>query len=212
MNLHFLGTKILLIILISQVLTSCLLLPGRLLPKVSNFPKKSATIPKPKVYIIAHYHSFNKFINTEPVESIGIKQAFTKILEKIGKRSHVFESYSFNRADSLGADFILQINLLDYDTEKDSASFRRKKLISGLSLWLIPVTYVENYKLTARLLDSQGHEVRTYLYEENIKAIIDLLFFPIGIVTSGVLRNVPENMVKNLYRDILIGPNLKISK
>ena len=42
--------------------------------------------------------------------------------------------------------------------------------------------------------------------------IIDLLFFPIGIVTSGVLRNVPENMVKNLYRDILIDPNLKISK
>ena len=106
-------------------------------------------------------------------------------------------------------DFTLQVELLDYDTEKDMRSFRRKSLLSGLSLWIIPVSYVENYKLTARLLDSNGNEIRTFLYEDNVRLLVELIFLPFGIITNGVPRNVAENMVKNLYRDILNDPNLK---
>jgi hypothetical protein len=158
---------------------------------------------------VSQYHTFNKFRDKEPVGSVIMQRGIDKVLKKNAEKSEVFESYTFNKDESKGVDFTLQVELLDYDTEKDMRSFRRKSLLSGLSLWIIPVSYVENYKLTARLLDSNGNEIRTFLYEDNVRLLVELIFLPFGIITNGVPRNVAENMVKNLYRDILNDPNLK---
>ena len=41
------------------------------------------------------------------------------------------------------------------------------------------------------------------------RLLVDLMFLPFGIFPNRVPRNVAENMVKNLYCDILNDPKLK---
>jgi hypothetical protein len=207
-KLCFTTTKVLAIFLLFQLLNGCLAVPGRLVPTVQTLPDQSAYANKPDVFIDVNFHTFLKGKHTSPVENITAKDQFLNIVKEVTEQSALFESFTFDRFESNNTDYTIQMDMLN---SGDNTKAMLAGCVSGLTLTVIPVAAKDNYTLTARLLDANGNELKTYKYEDYVRTWIHMFLFPFLGSMKKVPSEVMENMVKNLYNDILNGHYLNYS-
>lgn len=202
------STKFLVILMFFQVLWGCMVIPGKLIPIVTALPDKTSYVNKPTVFLDVNFHTFLKGKQSAPVENITAKDQFITTIKNVTATSNLFESYTFDKFKSKDVDYTIQLDMLNYG---NNTSAMLAGCVSGLTLTLIPVAAKDNYKLTAKLLDENGNEMKTYVYENYMKTWIHLFLFPF----MGTMKKVPlelmENMVRNLYRDILFDDYLRYS-
>lgn len=203
------ATKTLLIVLLFQVFSGCLVLPGKLIPVVNVLPDKSMYKNKPKVFIDVNFHTYLKGLHSAPVENITAKDIFITVVKKVTENSNAFQSYTLDKFESSGMDYTLQIDMQNYGNNT-GAIFAG--LVSGLTLMTIPVAVKDNYRLNAKLLNAEGNEIKTYVYDDYVKTWIHLFLFPFVGSLKKVPKNVMENMLQNLYNDLLKDQNLEYSK
>jgi len=202
------AAKITATFLIFQILFGCMILRGRLIPPVTILPDKAIHAQKQNVFIEPHFHGFIKGINTEPVESVMQNNFIKKRVKTITERSKAFDSYTFDKSAGKDITHTLQIDFLDY-TDETNASIQRKAMFSGFTLGLIPFSVKDKYRLTAKLSDSAGNEIKTYVYEDYVKTWVDIMLLPAFFITHGAPVKVIDNMIMNLYRDIRDDSNRK---
>lgn len=207
-NIFISSTKILLLFLLFQVPTGCMFIPGRLIPTVTKLPDKTMYIKKPKVNIELDWHNFLKGKDKEPVEKIHARYVLYEKVKNVTEKSNLFESYAIDKCQGKNVDYTIQIDMLHY---VDNSKIKVAAMISGLSLFMIPVAMKNNYKLTAKLLDANGNEIKTYVYDDYLKIWYQLFLLPFGVATIKAPNEVIENMIKNLYNDILNDNYLKYS-
>jgi len=207
-KLIFRSTKILVTFLIFQVLIGCMTLPGRLIPTITKLPDKAMFVNKPKVFIDINFHTFLKGQHTAPVENITAKDIFVNTVKNVTEKSNLFESYTIDKFQSRNVDYTIQLDMLNYGNFSKAMI---AGIISGLTLTVIPVAAKDNYKLTAKLLDTNGNEIKTYVYEDYARTWFQLFLFPFAGTLKKVPNKVMENMIENLYNDILNDNYLKYS-
>jgi hypothetical protein len=199
-NLIICAPKFLIFALFFQVFAGCLTMPGRLIPIVPKIEDKSANRNKPKVFIDVNFHSFLEGKYKVPVENIAAKDIFLTYVKEVTEESKIFDTYTFNRFQTKDINYTIQLDMLNYGNYLKSTL---SGLVSGLSLTLIPITVKDNYRLTAKILDSKGNETKTYIYDDYSRTWIELLLFPFVGSTKKVGKEVLENMVRKFYTDIL---------
>jgi hypothetical protein len=199
-KLHFSSVRLLLIFFVIPFFDGCMSIPGGLIPIVTGLPDKTAYVNKPDVYIDLSYHTFLKGQHTEPVENSAARDEFLGLVNQITEESKLFQSFSFDKMNNPEADFTIQMDMLNHG---DYTMAMLAGCISGLSLTIIPMAARDNYTLTAKLLDSRGNEIKSYVYDDFVRTWFHLFLFPF----SGSIKKVPDevraNMVKKLYNDIL---------
>ena len=202
------AAKILVVFLILQFLIGCLASPGRLIPTVDKLPDKSVFVNKPNVFLDINFHTFLKGLHKAPVENITAKDQFVNLVKNVTKESNLFESYTIDKFESKDVDYTIQIDMLNYGSYTKSLL---AGIVSGLTLTVIPVSAKDNYKLTAKLLDAEGNGLKTYVYDNYMKTWIQMFLFPFVGTLKKVPNNIMDNMIKNLYNDILNDNLLKYS-
>jgi hypothetical protein len=188
------------VILIAVLLNACASIPGRLIPTIEELPDKSMHEKKPTVFIDVNYHTFLKGLHSEPVENITAKDVFIQELKKVTDEAELFASYTLDKFESNGVDYTLQIDMLNHG---NYTTAMLAGIVSGLTLTVIPVAAKDNFTLTAKLLDADGNEIKTYVYDDYVRTWFHLFLLPFSWTIKTTPIKVRENMVKNLYNDIL---------
>lgn len=193
-------SRILAIILLAQLLNSCASIPGRLIPTVEDLPDKSMHANKPTVFIDINYHTFMKGAHSEPIENITAKGIFVQEVKNVTDESNLFESYTLDKFESDGVDYTIQIDMLNHG---NYVTAMLAGIVSGLTLTVIPVAAKDNFTLTAKLLDADGNEIKTYVYDDFVRTWFQLFLLPFSWTIKTAPIKVRENMIMNLYNDIL---------
>ncbi|HDS07151.1 MAG TPA: hypothetical protein ENO05_05935 [Bacteroides sp.] len=199
-------SRLLSVFVLFQLLSGCLMVPGKLVPTVHTLPDRSAYENKPDVFIDLNFHTFLSGKHSAPVENITAKDQFLNIVRNVTDRSNLFESYTFDRFEGSDKDLTIQMDMMNTG---NNTGAMLAGCVSGLTLTVIPVAVKDNYVLTATLLDSSGTELATYRYENYVRTWIHMFLFPFFGTMKKVPGEVMENMVRNLYNDILQDGYLK---
>jgi len=195
--------KSLSLLLFLQSFIGCIVLPERLIPKITSVTNHKTLGQKPSVYIVPHYNLIIKGEEKEPFQTLQKSKSFTKHIENLTNKLRIFENCTFDPAMGMKADFTIQIDL------QDSVGYNHKMrrviatIVSELSLFLIPISTKNNFKLTARLLDKNRKEFKTYVYKDCGTVYIDILLLPVEFFSYFHSWDTTDNLIKHLYQDIL---------
>jgi hypothetical protein len=188
------------IIVFSQILTGCITYQCGNLLSIENLPDQSYYQNKPSIAFDVSFYTFLKGAQKEPVLNPAATDELIKSIEKVTRESNLFSKYTFDMDDQSDYDYTIQIELLNYGNYWAAYC---SGFLSGLTLCVIPAYAKDSYRLTCKVFDKNGAEVKSYEYEECIKTWIQLLLFPFIGTTKKVPVEMRENMLKNFYNDLI---------
>lgn len=194
--------RVLWLMLLVSLVTGCASFPEYRTPKVEGIVNKELIQNKPSVYIPLRYmtnlSSGDEKSNTESVTQL---PRIRRIVEKTANELATFQTFTFESFQAKNMDYVLEIEMLNYGSKGKAMA---AGLLTGLSLYLIPSTATDNFKLTAKLYDKNRNLVKTYTYDDAVTTWFGIWFIPVaGYTPIKAMENLWENMIKTLFRDLI---------
>lgn len=153
--------------LLAFITMACASFPENRLPKVDGIPTQAKVVSnKPSAYLALRFMVDLSGGKQPGVETIGPLPTLRQVVEKVTTESALFRSYTFESFQAKNMDYVLQIEMTNYGSLGKAAG---AGLITGLTLFIIPTAATDNYKLTAKLFDSNGQLLKTYSYDDGVR-------------------------------------------
>jgi len=180
---------------------ACASFPVHKVPTVTDMPNQASFAQKPSIYFAVRFLSDLTGGKQPPIENVAPLPRLRDVVTRVANESSLFSAQTFESFESQNADYILQIDLLNYGS---GGAAYGAGFITGLTLYLIPSAVTDNYRLDAKLLNRGGEVLKTYSYEDGVRTWLGIWVLPVaGNTPQEAVDDVWGNMVRTLFRDVL---------
>jgi Short C-terminal domain len=174
-------------------LFGCASFSGNVLPKVSSFPTVSE---KPSVSVGL---SFRQYINNQPV-NLFVKTAEEGLQKKVVERFEKSGLYSSVAPSNPNSDITVKIDVKD-----DGSGSMIMAVITGLSLYIIPSSATDTYKVSANVLNNRKGTENKVELEDFVIQWQQILLLPLmpfcltPVVANGVQNNLFDTLAIRVH-------------
>lgn len=183
-----------------SMLSGCATFSGKENPEIEKLADKSSFSRKPSVSIDVKYVAGSTNSTMTPVENQKATEKLKSIVQQVSTTSDFFSQFSLDPFTSKDMDYTIKMEMLNHGSEGAAAI---SGFITGLSLFLIPASATDHFKLTANVMDRNGTIIKTYEVNDKVTTWIGIWFVPfMGSSSDEVVLKVWENMVKTIYQRI----------
>ncbi|NOY48046.1 MAG: hypothetical protein GXO84_07615 [Chlorobi bacterium] len=188
--------------IILLIFSGCASFKGNKLPPIASMPQMSPDKKKYSVFLDVNFYTQSRDPHSSPIENIPGKIELLDIVELVTDEANLFSSFTLDKVKNRQTDYTIKMDMLNYGDFKAAGCLG---MISGLTLTIIPAAVTDYYRLTAKVIDSNGKEIKTYILEDHITTVIQtfMLFVYPFKSPSRVSKEFMSNMVKTLYKEII---------
>jgi hypothetical protein len=172
-------------------------IPQNKLPILAKLPDRSTVADKPSAFLDVRFLVDLSGGAKPPFEPPPATAKFKELVDKVTKESGLFSRYSFEAGD---ADYRIKMDMLDYGSLEAAVA---SGFLTGATLGIIPGGATDNYRLTVKVADRNGEELKTYRFEDAVVSWMGIWFAPAAAAsTEDVIPALFENMLRHAYRKI----------
>lgn len=170
-------------------ITGCASFKGEMLSPVQQFPK-----PQGEKTSIAVNLKFQQMLNDKPISVMteSGRKALEKKCVKRFLRSGLFSAVGTDLQD---ANLIADISVID-----DGQANMGMAFLTGLTLYIVPSSATDTYKLTANITDQKTGKIETIQLEDSVTQWQEILLLPLmpfkftPVVAGGVQNTLFDNL------------------
>jgi hypothetical protein len=172
-------------------------IPQNKLPTPVELPDRFAMTARPSAFLDVKFLADLSGGERPAFEHPPATAKFRELVDKVTRESGLFVRYTFEAEEQ---DYGIKMHMLNYGSAGAAVA---AGFLSGATLGIIPGEVTDNYRLTVKVTDRNGQELKTYEFEDAVDTWIGIWFPPgVGSQTEEVVPALFENMLKHAYRAI----------